>query len=190
MEPSTRLTIVALLAFATASCVAAAQSDNADKTGPKTKVTELETVEVSPQPMAYNLTLSIKESDSGKVAVEKSYTLTILSDDPRYGYTNVRDGDKIPYMSDKGRQWVDVGTNVDVTECKRHGNVLSLKLAVSSSALVAKTNGVDLPQVNQWSIAIIASLAPGKPSVVYSTTDATSGRKVEIQATATWLGGR
>lgn len=41
-----------------------------------------------------------------------------------------------------------------------------------------------LPQEHDWVISVAAVLVPGKPTLVYSTTDAVAGHKVEILATA------
>lgn len=185
MQTSTRITFATLLALALAPCLAAAQGE--EPTKPETVVRPLAS-QAKPEPQAYSLTVSIKEAESGKAAVEKSYILAFIADTPRANRASVRDGDKIPYMSDKGQQWADVGTNIDVIEAMRRGESLAIDLRVSSSSLVAKTNGVDLPQMNQWTVDVNAVLPSGKATLVYSTTDAVSGRKIEIVATALALG--
>jgi hypothetical protein len=72
----------------------------------------------------------------------------------------------------------------------RRGEAILIGLGVESTSLAAKSDGINLPQINQWRISVYAVLVPGKPTLVYSATDALTGRKVEIQATAQPLSGK
>ncbi|MGA2167853.1 MAG: hypothetical protein ABSG62_06535 [Terracidiphilus sp.] len=186
MQSSTRLTLAALLSLALAPCLGTAQADKPAKPEPEAQPAQSEPKAPKPQPQPYLLTLSVKESNSGKTTLEKSYTLTVIADDTRYHFQNLRDGDRIPYQGDKGQTYEDVGTNIDASEATRRGETLAVSLRAESSSLVATPNfnPGNLPQISRWNISVVAVLLPGKPTIVYSATDAISGHKVEIQATA------
>jgi hypothetical protein len=187
MNMRTRLALAALLTLALAPCFAKAQSEKAAKREAEAATTQAQANVPKEQPQPFLLTISVKETVAGKAAVEKSYSLTVVADDRSYRYETLRDGDRIPYTGEKGREYFDVGTNIDITDASRHGESLAVNLRVESSSLTAKADGVNLPQVNQWKNNIVAILVPGKPTVVYAATDGITGHKVEIQATAQLL---
>lgn len=184
MQPSTRLTLAALLLLAFAPCLATAQGDKTTKPESETPATQAEPKPQKPEPLPYLLAISVKESNSGKPVLEKNYALTVIADD-RHSL-RLRDSDRIPYQSEKGQQYEDVGTNIDLNGATRRGEALVADLQLTSSVLVATPNynAGNLPQISQWSVNIVAVLLPNKPTIVYSATDGVSGHKVEIQATA------
>jgi hypothetical protein len=189
MQSNTRLRLAALLILALAPTLAAAQGDKSANS--ETKVVSSQSSGSKQPPQAYSLAISVKEADAGKEAVVKNYALTVVSDDDRGGgNVSVRDGDRIPYMGDKGREYHNVGTNIDVNRATRLGDALVINLRANDTSLSAKSNGVDLPFEHDWNIQVTAVLVPGKPAVVYSATDGVSGHKVEIEATAQVLSAR
>jgi hypothetical protein len=113
--------------------------------------------------------------------------MTIVADGA-YDNASLRDGDRVPYMGEKGREYFDVGTNIDAVRASRMADGIFLSLHVTCNSLLAKADGINLPQVNQWNISVVPILVPGVPAIVYSATDALTGRKVEIQATVQLLG--
>jgi hypothetical protein len=186
MQYSTRLALAALLAFNLAPCLAFSQGEKAAKSESETQSAQAEPKVTKPDPKPYLLTISVKESNSGKPILEKNYSLTVIADDTRYHFQNLRDGDRIPYQGEKGQAYQDIGTNIDASDVSRRDDALAVSLRLTSNVLVATPNFSpgNLPQISQWSVAVVAVLAPNKPTVVYSATDAVSGHKVEIQATA------
>jgi hypothetical protein len=171
----TRLTLAALLSLALAPCLAMAQGENSTQ-APK------------PPSQAYELTVTVKESEAGKALVDKTYTLIVITDDSN-GYEHLRDGDRVSYKNEKGEILTDnIGTNVDVNHATQQGDKLILELKVSNTSLGAKADSESRPQEHDWIVSIKAVLIPGKPAVVYSTTDTVAAHKVEIQATAKLLG--
>jgi hypothetical protein len=190
MQSSARFTLAALLTavlvFALAPCFAAAQGEKATKPEPETQPAQPDAKAPKPDPKPYLLSISVKESNSGKPIVEKNYSLDVVADDNRYHFQNLRDGDRIPYQKDKDQAYQDVGTNIDASDATRRGETLAVSLRVTSTSLVSThpLGPGSLPQVNQWSTSVVAILLPNKPTVVYSATDAVSGHNVEIQATA------
>lgn len=189
MQSSTRLSLAAILAIAIAPCLAPAQGEKTAKSEPETQPAQSDLKAAKPEPLPYLLTIVVRESNSGKPTLEKKYSLTVIADDNRYHFQNLRDGDRIPYQRDKDQAYQDLGTNIDASDITRRGNTLAVSLRVTSTSLAGmpSTTIGALPQVNQWSTSVVALLLPGKPTVVYSATDAISSHKVEIQATAQTL---
>ena len=185
MQSSTRLTIATILSLALAPCLIAAQGDKPTKP-------EAEPQAAKPEPQPYLLTLSVKESNGGKPILEKSYTLSVIADDNRYHNQAVRDGDRMPYQGKDGQSYQEVGTSIDISDATRRGDTLIVSLRAESSSLVPTPNFTpgNLPQVSRWNLGVVAVLLSNKPTVIYSATDASSGHKVEIQATAQPLSGR
>lgn len=187
MQNSTRFTVAALLGFALTSGfglgIALAQGDKPANPDQATTA-QAEPKAPKPQPQPFTLTLTVKESESGKVIAHKNYTLTVMADDNQHGFESMRDGDRIPYTGEKGREYQDVGTNIDVERITRVGDSLFFMLRINSSSLTAKSDGVNLPEVNRWNVGVNAIIVPGKPTVVYSATDVVTGHKVEVVATA------
>jgi hypothetical protein len=174
----TRLTLAALLSLALAPCLAMAQGENSTQ-APK------------PPSQAYELTVTVKESEGGKALVDKTYTITILANDSTYNYEHLRDGDHVSWKNDKGEMLGDnIGTNVDVNHPTQQGDKLILELKVSNTLLLGKGESESRPQEHDWIVSIMAVLVPGKPAVVYSTTDTVAAHKVEIQAAAKLLGAK
>jgi len=186
MQSSARHTLAAILTFALAPWLVSAQGEKTVKPEPETPSVQAESRAPKPDPQPYLLSISVKESNSGKPILEKDYVLNVVADDTRYHNQSLRDGDRIPYQGEKGQAYQDVGTNIDASDATRRGEALAVSLRLNSSVLVATPNFTpgNLPQITQWSVGIVAVLLPGKPTVVYSAADGISGHKVEIQATA------
>jgi hypothetical protein len=186
MQSSTRLTLALLLVLAVAPSLVTAQGEKPAKSETETQPAQSESKDPKPEPQPYLLTVSVKESNSGKPILEKNYALNVVADDRNYRFQNLRDGDRIPYQGEKGQSYQDVGTNVDAQEATRRGDALIVTLHLNSSVLVPTPNYTpgNLPQISQWSVGVVAVLLPNKPAVVYSATDGVSGHKVEIRATA------
>jgi hypothetical protein len=187
MHNSMRLTLAAILLLS--PCVALAQGETQAKPDAGTASTKVRPMPAKPDPQPYELTVTVRESGSGKAGREKTYKMTGFADDQDFWGVRLRDSDRLPYMGEKGREYFDVGTNIDAQHAKRRGETVALNLSVTSSSLspgsssAAKVDGVNLPEVMQWSVGVDVSLIPGKPAIVYSVTDATTGHKVEIEAT-------
>ena len=184
MQTSARLALATLLILAFVPCSALAQDDRPAKADAEAKLPQSQASMPKQPPEPFLLTISINESDAGKPAAGKNYVVTVIADDNHGNYESLRDNDRIPYTSDKEQKYHSVGTEIDLTNATRQGETLFVKLTVGNNALAEKGNGVNLPQDHDWRVAVVAVLPSGKPTVVYSATDAISGHKVEILATA------
>jgi hypothetical protein len=184
---SNRFTLAVLLSLALAPCLATAQGDKPAKPEPKAPEAQTEPKAATPSPQPFLLTLTVTESDSGKPTAEKTYTLTIIADDTHGSNESLRDADNIPYKSEKGQEYQAIGTNMDFSNATRQGDTLIVMLTVSNKSLAEINNDMNPPQNHEWRIHVAAALHPGKPTVVYSATDAITGHKVEVLATAKLL---
>ena len=192
MHATTRLTLAAALALPFLTHSAVAQSD-AVTTGNTGKVVESSNSNNGkPEPEPFLLSLTVKESSSGKFVQEKNYALTVVAEDRLHQVQNLRDGERIPYSEKDGQNYQDVGTNIDDQQPTRLGDSLVVTVQVDSTSLVPTPNFSpgNLPQISQWRVHVNAVLPPGKPTVIYSASDGISNHKVEIQATATPLNAR
>ena len=192
MHASTRFTLAAALALAIMPHVASAQTESVT-TGNTGKVVENGGPSApKPDPQPYTLNLSVKESSGGKLVLEKNYTLTVIADDRLYSRENLRDGERIPYQTNKDQNYQSVGTNVDASGASRRGDVLLVNLDLNSNAIVATPNFTpgNLPELSEWTLRLTAVIPPGKPTLIYSAADGLSNHKVEIQATATPLNAK
>jgi len=145
-----------------------------------------------PKPeLSFLLTLTLKVSDHGKKLTDQTYTLTALTHGPG---PSVRDGDRVPItVSTKGNdtefQYVDTGTNIDITEVKDFGSFISMNIKVEKSAAVPNPANKDEPIVRDTRYSISPAVPLGKTITVYSCTDVLSGHTVEIQLLAQPLAG-
>ena len=185
MHTATRLTFATLLGLAIAPCLVLAQSEKPAKPEAETSPAQSEAKAPKMSPQPYLVRLSVIESDAGKPTVQREYTLAILADDNRgIGNESLRDGERFPYTGEKGPAYQTIGTNVDLTNATRQGDVLIVRLSVDNDSLLEKSNGVALPSMHNWRIQVIGVLIAGKPTVIYSATDTVTGHKVEIVGTA------
>ncbi len=174
-----RIFLALLLSVALVSMSMKAQNESTPEKNPETK-----DVGKVAQAKPYQLTIVIKEFDGNKSLYEKSYLLNVIANSREHNYENVRDGARIPYRSEKGVDYFDSGTNIDVTTVNSLEDFISVDLRIAHSVLAAKPDGVNLPLVDEWKMSVKAVLLPGKSSVIYTGEDSTTGHKVVVEAKA------
>ncbi len=176
MRIAKRLAFAVLFTLALVPCLALAQDSKPAK--PE--------AEVKPQPQPYLLTFTIKETFAGKAAVERSYTMTAFAGDRyRQGGGNIRDNDRFAEKNiDGGKEEFKVGTEIQVGEIEQIGANLIVNFTATSEMPVAKGIDGNFPETRNWRVGSKILLVPGKPTVVYSATDAVTDHKVEIVLTA------
>jgi hypothetical protein len=139
----------------------------------------------------FHLDFVVKEVDEGKVINSRSYSM-ITSSSERYGPPSVRTGSKVPMQkggADGGITFLDVGVSFDCRFEGQVGNSLLLHVGADISSIAAGSENSSsslLPPVirqNRWSSSVIVPLA--KPTIIYSSDDITSKRKLEIEVMAT-----
>jgi len=187
MHSTTRQTLTAVLGLALAACLATAQSEKPAKPQSEAQSVSPESKSSRLPPLPFLLTVKITESDAGKPAAEKTFMVTLIADDIHGTFESLREGDRIPYTSEKGLEYHTVGANIDFREASRLGESFVVKMTLGNNTLSGKSNDTKLPPDHDWRVSLVGVLAPGKPTVIYSATDAICGHKVEIEATAKLL---
>jgi hypothetical protein len=134
-------------------------------------------------PESFLVTLTLKTTDHAKKSTDQSYTMAVMT---HAGSSNVREGDRIPIVTgmDGGKsqvQYVDAGTNIDLVNVKRVGTLVAIDVKVEISGVVPETAGKADPTLRQTTYSVNPVVPVGKQITVYSSTDAVSGRKVDIQ---------
>jgi hypothetical protein len=180
---------VALLAASIPSAIA--QDAKEDKPEAEAHPAQAES-RIKPQPRSYSVRITIKESVRERAVNEKSYELNITADDPRSHRQNVRDDVKVPYRAEKDWGYQHVGMNVDALDPVQRGDALAVLLVVNGSSVISDANVTtgSPAEISEWTANVSAVLPPGKPVMVYSSSDGASGHKVEIVATAQALNTR
>jgi hypothetical protein len=170
---------VAILAMAVAPMWARAQANSDEKAA---------TPATHPPEHFYRLTFAVEEvNDAGKITNARSYveTISMTSQRPQ----QIRTGAKIPVaVSDNQWNYMDVGVDFDVFGPKEVDNKLTFDLSADISSLASAANGgpgsASHPVVrqNRWSSNVV--IAPGKPTVVFSSDDLEDKGKMQVEVTA------
>src|SRR5208283_4077807 len=163
-----------LLLIAALSAAGFAQSDEAKKQAPP------------PEKKFYRLDLVLKELDEGKTVNSREYFMIVST-----GHENnsLRTGTKLPYGSEDKRSYMDVGVNFDCREVGTTANgelsmVLSADVtSVADGDLKAATAGYPVLRTNRWGSSVVVPL--GRPTVVFSSDDLASKRRMQLEVTAT-----
>lgn len=170
-----RFTLAVLFSLILAPCLGLAQDSKPAKSE----------AEIKPQPQPYQLTFTVKETIAGKAMVERSYTIPIFADVNPYQDGSVRDTDRSAskQVDDKMVEF-RVATEIDVNRASLRGDLLMVVFRADSEMPVARGVDGNFPETRDWRISVSAAVVPGKPTVVYSATDAVTDHKVEIVLTA------
>ena len=135
---------------------------------------------------SYLLTLTIKISDHGKVTTEQTSTFTANS---RSTSPSSRDGDRIPVVtgSEGGKtqiQYIDMGTLIDILDVKKLGSALACNVRIEISAPIPSPTLKDDPIIRGNKFSVSPAIPLNKQVTIYSSSDAVTGRKIEIQLEA------
>ena len=172
--PAKRLTLIALLLCAPLLYPSFLHAQTATSPEPQNAA----------QPeQSFQLTLTLKVTDHGKATIDQTYTLAATPKSAPF----VRDGDKIPITTgtEGGNtqfQYIDLGTNIDFTDVHLVGSSLAMTIKVEISSVAPDaTNKKDDPIIRNTRYSISPAAPIGKQIVIYSSSDAATGHKVEIQ---------
>jgi len=134
----------------------------------------------------YRLDFVVKEIGNSKVVNGRSYS-TMISTGGSPFPGEIRTGNKVPYNSDKGVQYLDVGVNFDCQSAREVENELGLHVVAEVSNLAPgqtpASGSLPLLRQNKWSSDVIVPLR--KPTVIFSSDDPTSTHKMQVELTAT-----
>ncbi len=134
----------------------------------------------------YHLDFVVKEVDGGKVINSRSYS-TMISTGTQNFLGEIRTGNKVPYHSDKGSEYLDVGVSIDCQSARELENQLELHVSTEVSNLApgqtASSGPLPLLRQNRWRSDVLIPLR--KPTVIFSSDDPTSTHKMQVEVTAT-----
>ena len=150
-----------------------------------------------PPPKYYRLDFVVKEVEDGKVINGRSYS-TIMQSGER-STAQIRTGNRVPVSTggDKSTvQYYDVGVSIDCRpapverpdfiQLESEGRLaLNISAEISSIAGSQEAAPASPPIVrqNKWSSNVLIPIK--KPTLVFSSDDATSKRKMQLELTAT-----
>jgi len=164
--------IVLLMAALVAASLA--QSDEAKKQAPPI------------EKKFYRLDVTVRELDGGKTVNSREYFMLVSTGREK---NSLRTGTKVPYGPENQSSYQNVGVNLDCWEIavSSSGELSMFLLAdVSSVAegnLKAFPAGLPVLRTNSWSSTVLVPL--GRPTVVFSSDDLTSKRRMQVEVTAT-----
>jgi len=142
----------------------------------------------------YRLDFVVKELDESTVMNSRNYSMTIATDH-RASPSSIRTGSRVPYQVSSGNyQFADVGVNIDC----RWGNMLEIPaqpdgmLVLTINAEISSVAPGGLPSahpiIRQTKWGSLVLLPEKKPTIVFSSDDAASRRKMQLELTATPIG--
>lgn len=135
----------------------------------------------------YRLDFALKElEDTRTLSIKRYSTLGTLGRDARQG--QIRAGTRIPYTNGSNTQYYEVGVNIDCFALREEGTRLNMVVTSDISSIPAAegtTAPVTVPVVrqNRWTAEVTVDL--GKPTVLFSSDDPGSKRKLQLEVTAT-----
>jgi hypothetical protein len=132
----------------------------------------------------YKLTMTVRETDGGKVLSSRSYDFTQRSGD----WGQLRVGSRVPVATNSGSQstqyqYVDVGLKVD-SRVQERDNDLAFDWRLELSSAAADPNPPGQPVIRNVSSNGQTLLAPGKPVVMTAVDDMNSTHKFVFEVTA------
>ena len=149
------------------------------------------TAEASPQapPEPYQLTVTLKITDHGKLTTDQTFTLTAATQvrSSEFPPPSVRDGDRIPVPTDKNGtqyQYVDTGTDIDVDHLRKIGPLLGMQLRIVNNSALPPPATQTAPILRTLRYSLVPVVLLGKPTSIYSSGDGINSQKVEIQLLA------
>jgi hypothetical protein len=139
------------------------------------------------EPRFYHLDFVVKEVEEGRVLNSRSYSTSISTDQRK---VTIRAGSRVPVPTGSGSsvfQYMDVGVNVDCNSARDIAGKLALHVvadvsSVDRSDTVAKPDTMPLVRQFKWEADVV--VVPGKPTIIFSSDDATSKRKMLVELTA------
>lgn len=184
--------LILTMLFVAATLVQAQDTAKAPDTGPQVQPEQY-------QP--YQLTLTLKITDHGKLTTDQTFTLAVTNRTVHgsdFDRPSMRDGDRVPITTEKTGlntqfQYVDLGTNIDIQNLLKLGSLLGMTLRIESSTIVppaeAPHTGVpDQPILRTLKYSLVPIVPLGKLTTIYSSGDGVNSQKVEIQLLANPLG--
>ena len=140
----------------------------------------------------YQLNFVLRELENERLINTRAYSI-ILSNQHDRGA--IRAGEKVPFSSTSGAktewQQIDVGVNIDCADLEELGDRIAMNVSAEISSVMDShaNNGPpsSLPIIrnHRWRSTVLLPLK--QPTILYSSDDPASKRKVQLQLTATMI---
>ena len=143
---------------------------------------------VKSQPVAwsfYKLDFNVREIDNGKTLNTRSYTMNLRTG----SNSQIRVGTRIPFTSEKGSSYMDVGFNVDcrIDDQWERGQALAITTDLSSLPSDQAQEKVGLPLIRSLRSSSVIPITLNKPILVASVDEVGSTHRMQVEVTITQL---
>ena len=138
----------------------------------------------------YQLNFMVQELESERVINSRQYSM-ILRGGEELG--SIRSGQRVPYSSKSGAntewQQISVGVNIDCRKLEELDGQVSLRIVADISSVIeihgeaAPPPSVPIIRNNRWESTVLIPVK--KPTVLFSSDDPASKRKMQLQLTVT-----
>jgi len=132
----------------------------------------------------YKLDFAVKEVEGAKVLNSRAFSTIVQMDPPgsRAEAGSIRTGSKVPVTNGS---YIDVGVNIDCRSLKEVQGDLALSVNADLSSTAPEPSAPDRPVIrqNRWSSYVIVPIK--KPTVIFSSDDATTKHTMQLELTAT-----
>lgn len=139
----------------------------------------------------YRLDFNVKELDDTKVVSTKKYSTTIgVFADTKYNRNaQIRAGSRVPYqVQPNSTQFADVGVNIDCQDAREVNGQFVVHVNAELSSVPAQEGPITtFPLIRQNRWAALATVDVGKPTLLFSSDDLNSKRKMQLELTATLI---
>ena len=139
----------------------------------------------------YQLNFMVQELENERAINSRQYSMILRVGAERGAIRSVQ---QVPYSSTSGAktEWhqIDVGVNIDCFKLEELGDQLSLRITADLSSVIESHGEAGIPSSappmirhNRWESTVL--LPVKKPTVLFSSDDPASKRKMQLQLTIT-----
>jgi hypothetical protein len=173
--------LIGLTGLISLPCLAQSEASASEKKSASAKTAE------SALKRFYRLSFVVQELENDRVINSRSYAIIMRETEQ----SSIRAGEKVPYASSSGAktdwQQIDVGVSIDCRRLEATANGVSLDIKAEISS-VTDNHGANSPppsqpviRQNQWESSVV--LPVNQPSILFSSDDPASKRKMQLQLT-------
>jgi hypothetical protein len=139
----------------------------------------------------YQLNFVLRELENERLINTRAYSI-IMSNHKDRGA--IRSGEKVPFSSTSGAktewQQIDVGVNIDCADLEELGDRIAIYILAEISSVMDSHGDNSPPSLpiirnHRWHSTVVLPLK--QPTILYSSDDPASKRKVQLQLTATMI---
>jgi uncharacterized lipoprotein YehR (DUF1307 family) len=134
----------------------------------------------------FKLDFVIREFDDNKLVSTKTYSAVSSGDEKNR--TSIRTGNKVPYQAGpNSTNYADVGVNIDVYKMQEANGQLMVTVSADVTTIPTPNESLNamLPHIrqNKWNATVTMPMS--KPTLLFSSDDLNSKRKLQLELTAT-----